>query len=64
MTGDINIDSLRHDLAMLKAWVELWRDDSAARLPITESSVGHALMIIERAKGSLARIDAKQGEPV
>lgn len=57
-----NIDALKHDIAMLKAWIEHWRDDSASRLPITESSIGHALMVIDRAKGSLERIEAEQKE--
>ena len=55
-----NTDALRHDLDMLKGWITHWRDDSASRLPITESSIGHALMVIDRAKGSLDRIEAEQ----
>lgn len=56
------VQALRHDIAMLKAWVELWRDDALARLPITNESIGHALMVIDRANGSLDQIDAKQKE--
>ncbi len=59
-----NLASLRHDILMLKAWVELWRDDAKARLPITNESIGHALMVIDRANGSLDRIEAQERELV
>jgi hypothetical protein len=55
-----DIDSLKHDIDMLKGWITHWAEDSKARLPITESSIGHALMVIDRAKGSLARIEAAE----
>ncbi|MER8532077.1 hypothetical protein NKH61_05380 [Mesorhizobium sp. M1005] len=56
------LQAIRHDLRLLKAWVELWRDDAKANLPITQSSIGHALSVIDRASGSLDRLEAEQKE--
>jgi hypothetical protein len=61
---DRNIDSLKHDLNMLKAWILNWKLDTAARLPITNESIAHALMVVDRAKGSLERIEAEQQEEI
>lgn len=53
---------IRNDLMLLRAWIELWRDDTKSKLLITESSIGHALSVIDRASVSLARIEAQQRE--
>ena len=57
---DINITSLRHDLGLLRGWILHWQDDTAARLPINNESIAHALMVVDRAKGSLERIEAER----
>jgi hypothetical protein len=53
-----DLDCIRHDLTMLKAWVENWQEDTKHNLPITRSSTDHALSVIERSFRSIDRIEA------
>lgn len=53
------VRSIRESITELGAWISIWRDDVAANLKPTQTSIDHASAVYQRA---LARCDALLGK--
>jgi hypothetical protein len=52
------LESIRDDIIMLKAWIEHWQADARHGLPCTKSSLDNALHVANRALNDTKRLSA------